>query len=249
MSHNWSSNDIDLLVSEYPLTPSSELAERLGRTQKAIMARAQKLGIKKHHSNRDLVPTEEQIQVILGTSLGDGHISLREGHGLPYLSIVHSDAQKEWIEWKYNKLKSLTTKPPRRLTVDDPWRRLFMETRRFPWLQEAHSLLYDSNKKKVVRREMLDTLNEVALACWYLDDGCLTGSFCFLSTYSFTYEEHEIMIEYFRERWNLNFTIGKHSGGYYRIVIPAGCRKDFFDLIYPIVSDVKRMRYKFVGDT
>jgi len=62
-----------------------------------------------------------QLDVIIGSLLGDGRLECRSiGKRYPIsarLRIHQSDKQKEYVFWKYNQLKNLVLKGPRRIKV------------------------------------------------------------------------------------------------------------------------------------
>ena len=55
--------------------------------------------------------SEFQKQLILGCVLGDGYMR-KKTHA--HLQITHSLKQKDYVDWKYQKLKSLVSTPPTR---------------------------------------------------------------------------------------------------------------------------------------
>lgn len=72
--------------------------------------------------------------------------------------------------------------------------------------------------RKTITREILDMLDLQGIAIWYMDNGScyykeskIDGhSICIdlrISTDCFTKEEHEIIRDYFREVWNINFYV------------------------------------------
>lgn len=70
--------------------------------------------------------------------------------------------------------------------------------------------------RKIINRELLDMLSLEGIAIWYMDDGScyykdspVDGhSICIdlrIATNCFTSEEHDIIVDYFKEVWNINF--------------------------------------------
>ena len=56
---------------------------------------------------RDYKLSPEEVGLIIGTVLGDGHLSYSPERDEAFLIIMHSEKQKEYVYHKYEKLKKL----------------------------------------------------------------------------------------------------------------------------------------------
>ena len=110
---------------------------------------------------RRVVPDPVQVQVILGSLLGDGRL---EGFdGARRLRIVHRCERAEYIWWKYERLGPLSAHTP--LLRGDT---LEFHTIRHPVFDDIAPLFAGSDRKRV--RELLAPLG---LAVWMTDVGRL----------------------------------------------------------------------------
>jgi hypothetical protein len=181
-------------------------------------------------------------ELLHGTVLGDGYL---EPHGKGVrLQIIHSVAQKEYIEWKHRELAQLNPSPLYYYakTRYPFWR---FVTRSHPYLMELRELFYVAGRK-IIPDRILELLNTPqSLAVWFMDDGTLnksSGSMLF-ETQSFSTED----IEKLRNCLQVNFGIqsrpcksGKGRG--LRLYIPVREARKLKAIIEPYV--ISQMRYK-----
>src|SRR3989344_5572061 len=57
--------------------------------------------------------TQEQRSLVIGTLLGDGYLRIIPKRRDALLEINHSFTQKEYVDWKYKVLKSISASPPK----------------------------------------------------------------------------------------------------------------------------------------
>jgi len=142
-------------------------------TVKRVRSWRKRLGVRtlKKWGRHDVPPIEGRLRsLLIGSMLGDGRI----GTGLPRYMENHSEAQRGYLEWKaalwgeawvpdgvkpvqwgkYPGFRLQTVSHPSLC----PWRDLFYENREKGW-------------KRLIP-EVVDQVDELALAIWYLDDGC-----------------------------------------------------------------------------
>lgn len=110
---------------------------------------------------RRVVPDPVQVQVILGSLLGDGR--LEGDHGQRRLRIAHHCERAEYVWWKYERLACLAAHAP--LLRGD---RLEFHTIEHPVFDDLAPLFAGSDRKRV--RELLAPLG---LAVWMTDVGRL----------------------------------------------------------------------------
>jgi len=165
----------------------------------------------------DIPITDEQEQVILGTVLGDGHIS-GPNRTHSNLLVSHSIKDEDYLKWKHEKLESICSEKSVYITNKEMfgtnYKMICLRTRVHPYLSDLRNRFYPSGKK-IVPKDKLNKLDELGLAIWFMDDGCLSkrnvGSPRYiLSTYGFSLGEHEMMREYFNS-WGVNPSIVKRN--------------------------------------
>jgi len=113
------------------------------------------------HVLRRVVPDPVQVQVILGSLLGDGRLEGSEGERR--LRITHHCDRAEYVWWKYERLAAFAAHAP--LLRGD---RLEFHTIAHPVFDDLAPLFAGSDRRRV--RELLAPLG---LAVWMTDVGRL----------------------------------------------------------------------------
>lgn len=126
--------------------------------------------------------TQSQRSVLLGTVLGDGHIECSRNMRNPLLRWSHGEKQRDYLIWKARQFGSLFGKiePSRYQRRSGNWE-VQLTSRCHPVLREFHELFYSrpaaectvSVHKKRITSEILDQVDDLALAVWWADDGTI----------------------------------------------------------------------------
>jgi recombination protein RecA len=112
----------------------------------------------------------QQVQVILGALMGDGNLSPnRRGRSGTRFRMGHGTKQAEYLDWK----ASLLGNVGHARTVNAKGA-VFADFTPLPELSELHDAVYFGDGKKHLNWEYLKSLTSLALAIWYMDDGCFT---------------------------------------------------------------------------
>lgn len=186
---------------------------------------------------------------ILGMMLGDGCVT-KNGT----LAISHSIKQKQYCEFKYNKIKEIYSKS--RMQMKDIISNK-MDACRFyisdvPFLKKWREKLYSNDGKKHYTREVLECLTKRAIAFWYCDDGSMyykkkrNGRISSIESVIATccsIEEIEILIEYFSNKWGIKMTKKREKKGkYFSLRFGTSESKKFIDLFGEFIPEC--MKYK-----
>jgi recombination protein RecA len=112
----------------------------------------------------------QQLQLILGSLMGDGNLSPnRRGRSGTRFRMGHGAKQAAYLDWKVsllgNILHSRTT---------NARGAVFADFTPLPELSELHEAVYFGDGKKHLSWDYLKSLTPLALAVWYMDDGCFT---------------------------------------------------------------------------
>lgn len=117
---------------------------------------------------RRIAPDEVQVQVILGSLLGDGVLVGRPG--ARRLRIVHGSGRLAYASWKHDRLGSFATAPVG-LEGDQVW----FDTIPHPVFDDLAPLFYDPGRagggKRIRRERVLARLAPLGLAVWMCDVG------------------------------------------------------------------------------
>jgi hypothetical protein len=223
------------------------------------------MNTKESNNNINLILTDEERAILIGTLLGDAHIQKR---GNSYrLKISHSINQKEYVHWKYAKLRRLckTTQPPKTETIKSGFEVVTFYTSSGLWLKELHELFYVRKKQeiregeggeeggyvKIVSPDLQKCLSTLPPALWltlfYLDDGsvrndCYSGK---LSTQGFTLEENHFLRQILATL-GIEASVAIHSKkkNQYYLNLRAITFGTLIKYIEPVVREIPVMIYK-----
>ncbi len=213
--------------------------------QDQIRSRTEQDQIKKMNNKQIL--NENQIQLMMGTLLGDG--CLMKVNNSYILQINHGLKQKGYIEHKH---KILNCKQQIRKRIQSgfgkgkPIFRLVYQNK--GTLEEIAKTIFVKNKKKVTKKWM-DIINNEGLAYWFMDDGCsvlIRKKYLLIRfmTHSFSLQEQKIIISMlakFRLIAKLRYTTRKK---FRMIELNRASSEKFMDLVKPYVQNIPCMKYK-----
>jgi recombination protein RecA len=114
--------------------------------------------------------SDQQWQLVLGSLMGDGCLSpnVRGRSGVRF-RMGHGPKQVDYLDWKASLLGNITQS--RRTAANGA---TFADMTPLPELGELRSTVYFGDGKKHLSEEYLKALTPLALAVWYMDDGCFT---------------------------------------------------------------------------
>lgn len=195
----------------------------------------------------------DQLQLILGSLLGDARLecrskSIRAKH-TARLRIHQSDKQKDYVFWKYDKLKGFVIKGPRFTKVWHDSKRnkdhysWYFHTQSNEVLGLIHKLFYQNNIK-VVPKDLIEILDPLGLAVWYMDDGSNNGSNITLNTHCFSNEEQEMIRNWFRNKFAIQTTLVKDRSKF-KIAIGYNELPKFMNIVQSHI--IPSMSYKIVS--
>lgn len=184
---------------------------------------------------------------LLSVILGDGYLTKSGCAG-----ILHCAAQKDYLDWKINYLNSVGVKCSQSRYKDNSgYPSYFTYISTTKWGKLLHKILYKNGTKNIYQRKVLNRLSPIHIAIWYMDDGSLSqkkkngvvhANDITLNTYS-SAQNNQVIIDYFKEIWNITFTLSK-SKGHYRIRCGTKEARKFLDIIREYVSQVPSMAHK-----
>lgn len=196
--------------------------------------------------------------LLIGLLIGDGTISNNN-----VFKIAHCEAQKDYLEWKINQLKSCGIRnngiksyiKTKGFNIGVPV--YYTQLNTIPFIKVLRRVFY-KGKKIIGNRKLLNRLSAKEIAIWYMDDGHINirkdkgrpcGFYIKISTCE-PKQEVQTIIDYFKEQWNINFYMyheGKKEDSY---SLCCGTKEGlkFIDIIKPYVLQVPSMIYKITYD-
>ncbi len=189
--------------------------------------------------------------ILIGMILGDGCCYSKTNNNRLYygITITHCTKQLEYLKHKSTLLENMFSGDIKIRThkngLDYIGHTIDKGSKKFRLYRK---LMYPNGKKKITRR-MLDHLTPEGIAIWYMDDGSLcarrrNGKIVGFDLYISTYvdkEENQIAINYFKEKWGVNFSQGSNKG-WYRLRCGTKEAKKFAEIITPYI--IPSMAYK-----
>ena len=121
-------------------------------------------------SVEDHALTDDQLQLILGGSLGDGSLRKVSAHKAMF-RVGHGPQQTDYLRWKHDMLAPLAG------DIAPTGNGHGFDTLALPSFAELRTQLYAENGERSVSTVVLDQIDARGLAVWYGDDGSFMGSF------------------------------------------------------------------------
>jgi recombination protein RecA len=118
----------------------------------------------------DIVVTDDQRQLLLGSSLGDGSLR-RTGTHTASFRVGHGEEQAEYVHWKHEILRPFSR------AMGKVGNGQGFDTIAAPLLADMRCGLYSEDGGRTVSGDALAELDARGVAVWYGDDGSYGGSF------------------------------------------------------------------------
>lgn len=183
-----------------------------------ILKKAMKTKIKNRlkYENENFIITKEIEQILLGSLLGDGFVGINKRAKNAYYREAHCLKQKEYLLWKNKFLNFKITENKIFIKERKKWKyNITIGSKHFTYLTKLRKLFY-LNGKKSVTREILDRLEPLGIAVWYMDDGSYNyrDDIIVLCTDCFSLDEHNIIANWFKEKYDIIWKITKIRNQY-----------------------------------
>jgi len=170
--------------------------------------------------------TERQKAIIIGCLFGDGTMRCKTN---ALLEINHSIKQRDYVEWKYNELKSLVSTQPRKRFGNSGRIAYRFTTKSLPGLTEIYRKFY-KNAKKIIPDNV--QIHPLSLAVWFMDDGSKSYRALYLNTQKFNITEQQRLILMLRQQFEIKASLNKDKK-YYRLRIAVSSVSRFMEIIKP----------------
>lgn len=203
--------------------------------------------------------TKESRNLLIALLLGDGTICSNN-----VFKLAHCEQQKDYLEWKIKQLNNLGLKNNglksyikiKGYNAGVPV--YYTQLRIIPFIKVLKRIFY-KNKKIIGNRKLLNRLDAKGVAIWYMDDGHINirkdkkgrpmGFYIRISTCE-PKQEVQVIIDYFKEVWNINFYMfheGRKEDSY---SLCCGTKEGlkFISLVKPYVEQVPSMLHKIQYD-
>lgn len=184
--------------------------------------------------NLKLEVSDKQIQILIGCLLGDAYLTK-----LGKIQIEQSDKQKDYIDWKYQELASISYGAPKEVIRFDKKDNRVTKSFRF-WTRQYFRSLRNNfyrGKQKIFPDNLEEWISPLSIAVWYMDDGCYSSDRCILSTESFDNEGKSALAKKLKS-FNIEVVL-RNSG---KLEVRKNSLQKFFELVRPYMHS--SMYYK-----
>jgi superfamily II DNA or RNA helicase/intein/homing endonuclease len=188
---------------------------------------------------------EDQLQLVYGSYLGDGHIDItvKSRHRLLF---THGEKQHDYCLWKANMFGIKTIK---RIEKNG-----YSQKPAYTFSTKIFDLRESITKNtKEVPNWLLNKLDERGIAIWYMDDGSICKNvlkdkteshFIRIHSNNFDYDTHEKFVDKFKT-YNIDCSIHKSKGKYCYLQFNKENSTKLLKLVSPYIH--KCMNYKIVN--
>ena len=184
--------------------------------------------------------TEFERSIIIGSLLGDGYMRIMPGRSNAFLEINHSIKAKEYVDYKFEKLKRICESAPKKRNTNEGRVAYRFFTKQHKDLTILYEMFY-KNKRKIIPKNLL--LDPLSLAIWYMDDGSKSRDRdIYLNTQQFSLLEQNSLVDYLA-KFGIKARLNKDKK-YYRIRILKESIGEFMKIISPYI--IPSMQYKLV---
>lgn len=201
--------------------------------------------------------SKEQKSLLIALLIGDGTISSNY-----VFKLSHSTLQREYLEWKVGLLNKYGIKNNgvkeyiSKCGYNTGKSVLYSQMSLIPTIKALRRSVY--TPKKTITRKLLEWLNPLGLAIWYMDDGCINvntskqrSSIQHTIKIATCVDDSTIktIINYFDEVWGIHFRPFKEGGNTYSIASSSelDCEK-FIKIVKPYIEQVPSFLYKIRKD-
>jgi hypothetical protein len=178
--------------------------------------------------------SEVQQAIVIGTLLGDGAMRCKTN---ALLEINHGWRQRGYVDWKFGHLAELVATPPKARKGNGGRVAYRFVTRSLPVLTPYFDLFYKGGQKCVPELE----LSPLAMAVWFMDDGCRSRNAVYLNTQQFDVASQRVLLRFLREQWGVVGALNRDKS-YYRLRISVEGTRRFAQVIEPHL--LAQFRYK-----
>lgn len=162
--------------------------------------------------------TQFQRDIIVGLTLGDGH--LETSNGVSYrMKIEHSIKQKEYANWLYNCFDSWVLSGPavkEKNVFGKTYQNIWFNTISHVKLRYYGKMFYKDGKK-MIPNNISKLLSDLSLAVWFMDDGSIKSKHhksLIINTQCFPIQQIEFLQQAIEKKFQIVSFIRKQKEGF-----------------------------------
>jgi hypothetical protein len=195
---------------------------------------------------------KESRNLLIGLLLGNGTISNNY-----VFKLSHCEQQRDYLEWKIKLLgnNGIRTNGVKEYIstcgYNSSKKVLYTQLSIIPFIKVLRRVFYRP-KKILGNRKLLNRLSAQEIAIWYMDNGCINirksknkihGFYIRIAT-CLPEKELQVIIDYFKEVWNISFYKISEGKGTYSLCCGTKEGIKFINIVKPYVQQVPSMIHK-----
>lgn len=165
--------------------------------------------------------TTELDEIIIGCLLGDLSAEKKNINSNTRLQFKQSIINIDYVNYLYSLFKDYCGSAPIVIkSFDDrpskmkEYSAIKFQTLSLPCFNKNREMFYNLEGTKIIPLNLIDCLTARGLAHWIMDDGYKFNKGFYLSTESFTLNEHKLLINILKSKFDLESNYHKHTNGY-----------------------------------
>ena len=190
--------------------------------------------------------TNVQREVLVGTLLGDSHLSNYNTKENFKLMVQHGLSQKAYTDWLYSIFKNWVLTPPKvkdQIVNGKLYKKYWFNTLSHGAFRFYAQQFYDG-KRKTVPRLIYKWLTPLGIAIWFMDDGSIKSNqhrALILNTQCYTDSDLHRLQKVLLDKYKIATTLRKQKEGK-QIYLLATSVQEFVNIIRPYI--LPEMEYK-----
>lgn len=253
LSHNFSYetlrkfdyNEVEPLIKQGLL--DQEIASLLNVSESSVYrvrTKIKNIHRQSYSEGKPIAFTHEELEVILGTVMGDASLYKASDCKNPRFSCEHGIKQKEYCKYKHSLLKhhGFSYKEYTRSTIDARtgiyYKSATCTSPATPSLWGLYRDFYETGVKCIPIKHLDSLYTPLAMAIHFMDDGSRATCGYMIATQSFNKSDVLQFTAFLKSKYDIECTVRKNND----IYIPSKSKEKFTNIIYPYI--IESMKYK-----
>src|ERR1700712_2729004 len=193
--------------------------------------------------------SKELDEIIIGSMLGDLTAEKPNLNSNTRLQFKQSLKNKAYVEHLYSLFQDYCGSAPITMSKFDSrpnkmkeYSAIKFQTLSLSCFNKYKHIFYNEYGTKILPENIQDLLTDRGLDYLIMDDGYKAGKGFYICTESYTLEENQILVDLFKNKFNLESSVHKVTNGH-RLYILSSSRETLLKLIKPYLLD--HFNYKF----
>ena len=193
--------------------------------------------------------SDDLNEIIIGCMLGDLSAEKPGENSNTRLQFKQSLKNKIYIEHLYLLFQEFCGSKPLIMSKFDSrpnkmkeYSAIKFQTLSLPCFNKYRESFYNLEGIKIIPDNLQELLTARGLAYWIMDDGYKTVKGFYICTESFSFQEHQILIQLLKNKFNLQSSAHKTTNGY-RLYFNSSSKDRLLQLIKPYL--LEHFYYKF----